>query len=391
MTNKFNSANIQKIAKSYADRITDEYFKDHTNIDGSEIIKLTETKQLNLFIVKTLFEKWRSEISNLKSPYFNFEAPEVKQSLSEFMNVLSRNILIKKENFQSLLTKATEDTLLIFTNPKAYFEKEFKNMPNMKLEPEWIQENGKFFICYANALRELSAKMFGEGIYISDATAILGESITATGIENHDEDIKSILKVAGEKIIEDEPEIVKIEAVEKKDPNQSFFDSIEAYKHDKVDEESPVAAVQAMVENVVPKYVEEVAQPSMRLQAQIVDEPVVEEFAERRIEHLQKDNLTINDIHQKNAEQNSLSEFHSNKKSESIKSTISLNQKYLFINNLFDGDGDLFEKVLVELENAPSLVAAKENVLSTYSSRYRWNLTSPEVEEFYDILKRRYS
>jgi hypothetical protein len=386
MTNKFNPANIQKIAKSYADRITDEYFKDHTNIDGSEIIKLTEIKQLNLFIVKSLFEKWRSEISNLKSPFFNFEAAEVKQSLAEFMNILSRNILIKKENFEPLLAKATEDTLLIFTNPKAYFEKEFKNMPNMKLEPEWIQDNGKFFICYANALRDLSAKMFGEGIYISDASAILGESITATAIENHDADIKSILSVAGEKIEEVEPEKINTPTVEKKDPNQSFFDSIEAYKHEKVEDESPEAQVQAMVENVAPKKVEEIAQPSMRLQAQIVDDP-----AERRIENLQEDHLTINDIHQKNAEQNSLSEFHSNKKSESIKSTISLNQKYLFINNLFDGDGDLFDKVLIELENAPNLNAAKENVLSTYKTRYRWNDYSPEVEEFYDILKRRYS
>jgi hypothetical protein len=386
MTNKFNPANIQKIAKSYANRITDEYFKDHTIIDGSEIIKLTETKQLNLFIVKSLFEKWRSEITNLKSPYFNFEAPEVKQSLAEFMNVLSRNILIKKDNFEPLLVKAAEDTLLIFTNPKAYFEKEFKNLPNMKLEPKWIQDNGKFFICYANSLRDLSAKMFGEGIYVSDAEAILSESITSSVMENHDEDIKSILKVAGEKILDDEPEVEKIETVEKNDPNQSFFDSIEAYKHEKVEEVAPIAKVQTFVEKTAPKKVEEFAQPSMRLQAQIVDDP-----AERRIENLQEDNLTINDIHQRNAEQNSLSEFHSNKKSESIKSTISLNQKYLFINNLFDGDGDLFEKVLVELENAPNLVAAKENVLSTYASRYRWNLTSPEVEEFYDILKRRYS
>ena len=40
MTNKFNSANLQKIAKSYALKITDEYFKDHTSIDGGEIIKL---------------------------------------------------------------------------------------------------------------------------------------------------------------------------------------------------------------------------------------------------------------------------------------------------------------------------------------------------------------
>jgi hypothetical protein len=386
MTNKFNPANIQKIAKSYADRITDEYFKDHTSIDGSEIIKLTEIKQLNLFIVKSLFEKWKAEISNLKSPFFNFEAAEVKQSLGEFMNVLSRNILIKKIDFEPLLAKATEDTLLIFTNPKAYFEKEFKNMPNMKLEPEWIQDNGKFFICYANALRELSAKMFGEGIYISDASAILGESITASGIENHDGDIKSILSVAGEKIVEDEPEVIKIEPQEKKDPNQSFFDSIEAYKHEKVEDESPMAQVQAIVENIVPKKVEETPAPSMRLQAQIVDDP-----SERRIENLQEDHITINDIHQKNAEQNSLSDFHNHKKSESIKSTISLNQKYLFINNLFDGDGDLFDKVLVELENAPNLNAANDNVLITYKTRYRWNDSSPEVEEFYDILKRRYS
>jgi hypothetical protein len=384
MTNKFNPANLQKIAKSYADRITDEYFKDHTSIDGSEIIKLTEIKQLNLFIIKNLFEKWRTEINNLKSPYFNFEAEEVQQSLQEFMNILSRNILIKKENFSALLQKATEDTLLIFSNPKDYFENEFKNMPNMKLEPEWIQDNGKFFICYANALRELSEKMFGEGIYISDASAILQESFKNSGEENHDADVKSILIVAGEKVEEEKAEEAPaIHAPEKKDPNQSFFDSIEAYKHEKVE---PTVEPVFRAEPEIIKKVEEVAAPSMRMQSQIIDDP-----AERRIENLQENNLTLNDIHQKNASQSSLSDFHGQSKIESIKASISLNQKYLFINNLFDGDGDLFDKVIVELENAPNLIAAKENVLNTYMVRYRWNTTSPEVEEFYDILKRRYS
>ena len=62
MTNKWNEAEIKNTSLGFAEVVCEEYFKSKENINGSEIINLTEVKQLNLFILKELFEKWQKEV-----------------------------------------------------------------------------------------------------------------------------------------------------------------------------------------------------------------------------------------------------------------------------------------------------------------------------------------
>ena len=58
MTNKWNEAEIKNYSQAFANIVSEEFFKTNDSITGSEIINLTEVKQLNLFVLKELFEKW---------------------------------------------------------------------------------------------------------------------------------------------------------------------------------------------------------------------------------------------------------------------------------------------------------------------------------------------
>ncbi len=51
---------------------------------ADEIIHLTPVQQVNYFVLKELFQRWKSEINQLKSPYFDYDNDEVQASLKAF-------------------------------------------------------------------------------------------------------------------------------------------------------------------------------------------------------------------------------------------------------------------------------------------------------------------
>ncbi|MGL4630513.1 MAG: hypothetical protein ACRCVT_04830 [Leadbetterella sp.] len=403
MSNKSISPEIKKTSLQFSKNICQEYFKDKNKISGDEIFKLTEIKQLNLFVIRELFGKWKSEVSKLESPYFNFSSVDVQKALEEFMNVLSRNISVSKEDFEGLLTKATEETLGLLGDPRLYFSEVFRYQDNFKLEPKWINDNGKFFKSYAWVLRDLLEKMSGDFLYSNDAIIYMDESIANQGLEDHKDAIKTIYEIAGirqQDTIQEAVELPKVVEEEKK-TSSSFFDSLETRSESKstVQESSPSSyttafapvASSSLAFDAVEKPLDSPTIQS-RVNTMVASEPATVIITPEvvRIEDYDRDRKTLNELHTDKYNQNSILETQTRKKIDNIKNSISLNQKYLFINNLFDGEADLYDKVVSELELQSSFSSAKENVLRTYIERYRWNLASPEVEEFFDILKRRF-
>ena len=80
-----------------------------------------------------------------------------------------------------------------------------------------------------------------------------------------------------------------------------------------------------------------------------------------------------------------------NRKIEDINHAISLNQRFLFINNLFNGNGEAFRAAIQELGVCQNFPEAKEILLKKYVPKYFWDITSAEAEEFFDIVRRRFN
>jgi hypothetical protein len=391
-------SDFQNNAKDFAEVICKEFFISKEAISGAEIINLTEVKQLNLFILRELYAEWQKETDKLKSPFFDYNEPEAKKALEDFMNVLSRYILVKKDDFKPILQKATKSTLELYNDPKTFFNEQLRALPNFKLDQSWLSKNGKFFKDYSWVLIELSNRLNGTTfVYVNEAIDWINDLLTSDKREDFSKNVKDIM------------EIVALNGNQVEEKGKSFFDSINTHAENEPQpkiEEAPAYVAPKVEEKVVEPIVEEIKPEPIKL---VSEDVFVEEkkhliaFAETITESIKVEvtepkveskflSETLNDVHnRKNGETTSLSDFHAKRKIESIKGNISLNQRFLFINNLFGAKSSEFDQAIEELESCQTFGEAKDQMIKKYMTQYKWDLKSPESEEFFDLLKRRYN
>ncbi|MDO9510698.1 MAG: hypothetical protein Q7J34_02975 [Bacteroidales bacterium] len=72
-----------------------------------------------------------------------------------------------------------------------------------------------------------------------------------------------------------------------------------------------------------------------------------------------------------------------------IRAAIGINEKFLFLNELFKGDLQLYNNAIQQLNNAGSAENAK-NILSDYQMQFDWDLTSPATMKLSELVERRY-
>lgn len=69
---------------------------------------------------------------------------------------------------------------------------------------------------------------------------------------------------------------------------------------------------------------------------------------------------------------------------------IDLNDKFWFINELFDGDGAVFTKLLRQLDQLSSFDQARELVEQETEGKFDWSEKDRAKQKFYNILQRRF-
>ncbi|MBS1680958.1 MAG: hypothetical protein JST48_04535 [Bacteroidetes bacterium] len=121
MEEKISLKAIDRYSDRFAEQLADSYFRDKEKINGKEILSFSEIKQVNLFVLKELMRLWNKENEKWNSPYFNYEAVEVQQSIALLKNILSNHILISKKDFLPLLKAAVSQTLFLVLAPYDYF------------------------------------------------------------------------------------------------------------------------------------------------------------------------------------------------------------------------------------------------------------------------------
>ena len=92
MDPQLNIEFLEKYAENLANDIVSDHFSSTEYISGKEILGLTTVKQINLFVLRSIFNRWQLEIETLKSPYFDYSDSEVIHALDQLKNILSFNI-----------------------------------------------------------------------------------------------------------------------------------------------------------------------------------------------------------------------------------------------------------------------------------------------------------
>ncbi|MVN78407.1 hypothetical protein GO988_18915 [Hymenobacter sp. HMF4947] len=137
MQDKYSLAKCEQYGRRLATRLSQQFFgpQPDATLDGPALLKFTPIKQVNLLLVRQLLGRWQQEAEQLRSPYFNFEAAPVRAALTQFMNVLSRHIRLDRAALEPLLAQAAADTLLLSTDPAAAFERLLLPTPELGAAP----------------------------------------------------------------------------------------------------------------------------------------------------------------------------------------------------------------------------------------------------------------
>jgi hypothetical protein len=143
MDEKISLEAIALYSDTYAEKMLERFFEERKKISGQEILVFSDVQQINLFVIRELFKTWREEIKKLKSPYFDYTHPDVKEALDTFMNVLSKNISIERQHFAPLLKKSVSQTLLVIFDPYDYFSMIISGANN-KMEVASFREEIKY-------------------------------------------------------------------------------------------------------------------------------------------------------------------------------------------------------------------------------------------------------
>lgn len=403
MTYKWDAQVAEKYAKELAAKICEENYTDTDSLDGDQILEASPVRQVNLLIIKSLYNRWQEETRRLQSPYFDFNHPEVQHALGEFMNVLSQFIAVRQKEFEPLLVQAITDTLQLGIEPSSYFSKVLRDLPNFKLSAQWVDRNRNYYKINAWVFDELK-KIASEhpSMYANEVTEVVNKKIK----ERETDSVEELIAALNETVptpagLMEAVEVEKPERIEQKS-SKSFFDSIVEDKLTgriresavkKTTVEPPAIIVEPEPEIVKPAIMEQPVDAVKEVQDTVTIPskaiPTVEKAEVRSVN--EKHVLVTQSLNDRATTSGTTTDYHRLSKVDSIRKSISLNQRYLFTKNLFGGNADDYNKSLDELDKLFTFEDAKNLVTQKYVPQYLWNVKSTEVEEFFEILRRRFS
>jgi len=337
MESKLNKEALSRFGKAFRDKVIEDFFGSSDTISGEEILNLTPVKQINLFILRDLFQGWRIETSKLKSAYFNYDVESVRVALNEFMNVLSRNISISKEEFLPLLDKAVDDSIALIFSPYNYFRLEFDKTKKDNIELSSLEDDEKYFNVNKHLYKTLLERL----------KDMKSETITFKEVGETLEELFSEMKDNSDDIqqhIESFSQIVQLEA-----------------------------SMIYLEENKTEVKTSEL--PSDNEQIIINDE-----FEDAK--------SILNDTHVE--ETPSLVEIMQRGKIESMEKSLTVNQRFMFVKELFEGNVEEFKKAIDYIDECAKKDHALKFLEEHYGKLKSWDIEKEEVIEFYDLVSRKF-
>lgn len=155
MEDKISLKAVEQYSAAFATKVAGAFFSKKDKITGSDILNLCEIRQVNLFVIRELMKAWQQESQKFKSPYFNYQAQDVKEALTQFQNVLSNHISISQDNFQPFLTKAVNQTIMLVLTPYDFYSNALNKEGNTHLKVAELKNEIKYLKINCQPLEQL--------------------------------------------------------------------------------------------------------------------------------------------------------------------------------------------------------------------------------------------
>jgi hypothetical protein len=356
------TAEIKQYSSSYSAKKVDLLFTQKSQAQGTDLRNLSEAPAVNLLVLYAIYGKWQSTASAFKSPFFDFGQGEVINALQVFMNTVSNYISVNQKDTEKLLSDATQQAIELALDPKNAYEKIINSLEGPNVQVSELKGYQKYFRLYPEVWEAIIEKIgSAESISKSKLLNILNDlnpQYSAETITQLEKDLSVNIPVNLAHFNGKSTQPIQ----EKKG---SFFDSIET----------------------APRTNEAVSTPSNTSETPTLSINLAEISKTGILNEIyQTDSPSFNDL-QKSTE-NNLNTQHQKVKIKSLTESISLNQKYLFINHLFGGDTVAYQLMLDDLAKTSSAEEAVALLTDKYASKNRWDLNPTNAQELMDLVMR---
>ena len=154
----------------------------------------------------------------------------------------------------------------------------------------------------------------------------------------------------------------------------------------------PVAPEQEVVsETPAPIQEESIPVEPAPVQEETIETTVDTEMSAPQVEVEQGESTSVNDSVAPSVGDASVAHKLEKDVVHDLQSAIGLNERYLFINELFDGDGEAYNAAIQQLDSFLHLPEALKYVRAELSGKYNWDQEEESTISFYSLIERRYA
>ncbi len=415
MQRKLNDEFIRDYSGEFSEKITSDFFAGKGRISGKEILNVSPSKQVNFFILKTLFRKWQEEMKRLDSPFFNYKNPEVRKAMVQFMNTLSQHIEVSKDYFNSMVEEAVADTLLLAMEPGSYLALEFEEMDVARVTAKMTKPILKYINLHKIDIEAFFNANDGVGIddFVYEAETYFRDIDSAPVVRNQVELMSQVVPLHEDDLFyAEEGDLGGLD----QDTDEEEEYSNKDYWGDS-EEEPESGAIQS--EEIAVNHLGTDRPDSKEAQSQMVQE--IEDSLEQVDEQQQHSVDSTHDIPERSftesgedvQQDDSINQMYAEKKPSindrfsgnenatvakgldskqlnSIMEAISVNHRYMFTKELFDGDRDAFVEAISTIDGKDSFDDAVELMVQKYANKRGWDMNSDEVKELLKVVFRRF-
>lgn len=334
MDEKISQEALAQYADRYAEEVAKGAFTSGKKVTGKEILSLCNVHQVNLFVVRELFRDWKHQTETQRSPYFDYDHPEVKEALTTYMSVLSNHIAIDKEHFMPLLRQGVRQTLMVIFNPYDFYSA-LISRDNGTLEIDRFREEIKYLKINRAPLEKMLARLDERNLKSipgNEAFAVLDQILEEVNFTPEDLD--------------------------------GYIDAFST---------------------VVPLNVDDFFVPRAMEKQQPAPEHEVSTATPAQPAKKGTERSTLNDRLNSGKQPTLVDSF---RKITSIKESLTINQKFMFTKVLFFGDFESFSRAVDDLDKLSNLDEALQYLVKQSSA---WDRESREFHEFMEMIEQRFA
>ena len=368
MSNNLNIKALTHYASRFTKVVLNEAYSNKDVATGTELLKLTPVRQVNLGILNRLFEQWKSNAESFKSPYFDFGNEEVKEALQTFMNTASQHIAVKKNDLEPLLEASVTDALVLLFTPANYLKEKIKSANG--LDRQFAEQLIKYTHIHRHTAELLAEKLgesYKDSVTVSEAEGWIAEIVSqADALDDKDPYVAQFGEILFINLEEIHVNTVA-EPVKPAKPHeaQSFFDS--AFGEMEPVYNVPKSASKGLSGTAV---LSEIVSQSHSVERETLNSRFKVEIPEPT------EDKTYGTVQMR---------------VESIAGAIPLGQRFMFVNQLFNKNNEHFEKAVYELDAVKSFEEAQNLIWHRYASKYAWDVNGEAVTTLLNIIKRKFT